>query len=103
MEETKIQVSLLELITLREIEVKYHSKNMDIADSVISVLKKVSQLNPDTSIQEMEEMQEQLRAMMNNVEEEIKVIADDKAFVKKIVERADKITPPSAGANALPQ
>jgi len=85
--EDKIKVSLLEMITLRELEVKYHSKNMAIADSVISVLKKVSQLNPNTSIQEMEETQSQLRAMMNNVEKELKVIADDKEFVKKIMER----------------
>lgn len=85
--DNKIKVSFIELMTLNEIQLKHRKMRLDTADQFITILKQVSKLTSDTSIEEMEETQSQLRAFMNSVEDELKNINDDKKFVEKIIER----------------
>jgi len=90
MEKDQIQVNILEMIRLNEIKLRNKKMQLDTADSVISLFKKLSELTPETSTEELEETQSQLRAMMNKTEEELKIIQEDKKFVKILMDRGKK-------------
>jgi len=77
----------MEMITLNEIKLKHRKRQLANADRFIAIFKKISQLNIDTPIGEIDSMQTQLRSMLNEVEDELEGIRDDKLFVDKIMKR----------------
>ena len=82
-----VYVNLMEMITLNEIKLKHRKRQLANADRFIAIFKKISQLNIDTPIGEIDSMQTQLRSMLNEVEDELEGIRDDKLFVDKIMKR----------------
>jgi len=86
----KIEVNLLELITLNEIKLRNRKSQIDTANNLVSLFKQVSKLSPDTSIGELKKIQLQLKSMMKKTEKELEVIEDDKKFVRNIMKRGCK-------------
>ena len=82
-----IKVSMDEMITLNLIMFKQEKYKLQMADQVISIYKRIITLGPDTPITELNEMQEQLRAMLNQAEADIKDMEEDKKFINRLQER----------------
>lgn len=88
--EEQVKVSILEMIRLNEIRLRHKGMQLGIADSVISLFKRISTLTPDTSLEELKEAQSQLRAMINETDQEFSIIKDDKEFVEMLMNRSKK-------------
>jgi len=82
----QIKVNLIEMMTLNEINLKHEKMKMGLADKTISLYKNLSNLE-NMSIDELDELQSQLRAMMNETEKDLKNIDSDKSFVNKLMKR----------------
>lgn len=82
----EIKVNLMEMMTLNEINLKHKKLKMELADKIISIYKKLSNLE-NMSVEELDELQNQLRAMMNKTEKDLKGIDSDKKFVNKLMKR----------------
>jgi len=82
-----IIVNLGELLRLKQIKIRHRRMDMARADIVISMLKEVEHLSPETPVSKLNEMQERLRALLNEAEKELAVIEEDKHFVQMLMER----------------
>lgn len=87
MTEKTIEVNLLEMITLNEIKLKHHKMALDTADQFISIFMNICKINPDMPVEEIEAQQNQLRAIINDIEQQLRGIAKDKEFVEGILKR----------------
>ena len=82
-----VNVNLFEMITLNEIKLKHHKMALDSADQFLSILMEISNITPKTSVEELEQKQNHLRAIMNDMEQQLKEIVKDKLFVEAIMKR----------------
>lgn len=87
----KITVTLLELIKINQIRLKNERINLENMDCVISLFGKTKNINHNTTVEELEEIQTQVRAMLNQTEEKLKEYELDKKFVKEIQDRANNV------------
>lgn len=85
----KIEMPVWEYLKLKEIKQRHKLHKLANADCSLSIFIKIGKLNPNTPVSEIEEMQEQLRAMINQAEKDMLVIKEDRKFVKEMMEKYD--------------
>lgn len=77
------------MLKLKEIKARANIQKLEMADVTLSILQRMSKFNAETSIEELEETQNHLRAILNKAEKEIKVIEQDREFVKELMDKHD--------------
>jgi dethiobiotin synthetase len=82
-----INISLIELIRLNQIKLKNEQMQLENVDCIISIFSKIKDINIDTTIEELEQVQSQIRAMLNQTEEKMKEIENEKKFVEELQKR----------------
>lgn len=82
-----VNLNMLEFVRLNEIKARNRNIQLDTTDQVLSILIKSKKIGPDTSLEELEETQNQVRAIINDAVEKQKLIEEDKKFLKKIMDR----------------
>ena len=87
--EKTVTVNFLEMMHLNGIRLRQEKFKLEMADEFLTILKNVSQLTPDTPVKDIETFQGQLRAMLNDAEDKLKQLEEDKAFIEMISKRGE--------------
>lgn len=82
------KISFLELLRLNEIKVKQLNYKLGMLDEYLSILRRVNQLGVVASVEDIDELQEQLRCILNKTDDDLRDIAVDKKFLEDLIERS---------------
>ena len=88
-EDSSIEVTLLEQITLNQIMERHGKYKLEFADQILEILKVASKIDVETPIEELELIQKRLRLILDDIETKMRETESDKQFVNNIMERKD--------------